>query len=57
MNLAWTELYLVVAVLVRRFGMRMKLHDVVFERDIKITADGFNALPSTDSRGLRVLIN
>jgi cytochrome P450 len=56
LNLAWTELYLTVAALVRRFGTRMKMHDVVFERDIKIVADGFNAMTSRESRGLRVMV-
>ncbi|KAH8896145.1 putative cytochrome P450 [Thozetella sp. PMI_491] len=57
MHLAWAELYLGVSVVVRSLGASMKLHKVEFERDIKITVDGFNALPSKDSKGLRVLIN
>ena len=56
LNLAWLELYLAVAMVVRRFGDRFKLYDTVFERDIKITVDGFNALPSRESKGLRVMI-
>jgi cytochrome P450 len=55
-NMAWTELYLTVAALVRRFGSRLRLYDVDFDRDIKITVDGFNALPSRESRGLRVVV-
>ena len=54
LNLAWAELYLTVAAVVRRFGERLRLHDVVFDRDLKITVDGFNALPSRESKGLRV---
>ena len=56
LNLAWAELYLTVAAVVRRLGDRLRMHDVVFERDIKITVDGFNALTSRESKGLRVLI-
>ncbi|KAK7750747.1 hypothetical protein SLS62_007298 [Diatrype stigma] len=56
LNLAWTELYMTVATVVRRMSNRLKMHDVVFERDVKITVDGFNALASRQSRGLRVTI-
>ena len=56
-NLAWAELYLAVAAVVRRFGGRLTLHDVVFERDVKVTVDGFNPLPSQKSKGLRVTIS
>lgn len=56
LNLAWTELYMTVATVVRRMGNRLKMQDVVFERDVKITVDGFNALASRESRGLRVSI-
>ena len=56
LNLAWAELYLAVAMVVRRFCDRFRLYDTVFERDIKITVDGFNALPSRESKGLRVTI-
>lgn len=57
LNLAWTELYLTLAILVRRLGVRMGLHEVVFGRDIEITVDGFNALPSSESKGLRIVIS
>jgi cytochrome P450 len=57
LNLAWTELYLTLAILMRRLGTRMELHDVDFQRDIEITVDGFNALPSSESRGLRIVIS
>lgn len=57
LNLAWAELYLTIAAVVRRFGHRLSLHDVVFDRDLKITVDGFNALPSRESKGLRVLVS
>lgn len=56
-NLAWAELYLATACVIRRFGGRMSLYDVVLDRDVKITVDGFNALPSKESKGLRVIIS
>lgn len=56
LNLAWTELYLTIATVVRRMGNRLKMHDVIFERDVKITVDGFNALTSRESKGLRVIV-
>ncbi|KUI53338.1 Trichodiene oxygenase [Cytospora mali] len=56
-NLAWEELYLATACVVRRFGGRLKLYDVVLERDVKISVDGFNALPSNESKGVRVIIS
>lgn len=57
LNLAWAELYLTVAAVVRRFGGCMRLQDVVFERDLKITVDGFNPLTSRESKGLRVIVD
>ena len=57
LNLAWAELYLTVAAVVRRLGGRLRLGDVVFERDLKIVVDGFNPLPSRESKGLRVFVS
>lgn len=57
LNLAWAELYLTTGAVIRRFGHRISLQDVVFDRDLKITVDGFNALPSRESKGLRVSIS
>ena len=57
LNLAWAELYLTVATVVRRFGSRLTLHDVVFERDVKVTVDGFNALTSRESKGVRLIVS
>ena len=57
LNLAWAELYLTVAAVVRRLGGRLRLDNVEFERDIKIVVDGFNPLPSRDSKGLRVFVS
>ena len=56
LNLAWAELYMTVAAVVLRLGGRLRMHDVVFERDVKVTVDGFNALTSRESKGLRVVI-
>ena len=56
LNLAWAELYLTAAAVVLRMGDRLCMHDVVFERDVKVTVDGFNALTSRESKGLRVVI-
>lgn len=56
LNLAWAEMYLAVATVLRRFGDRMRLYEVDFERDIKTVRDGFDAMPSPDSKGLRVVI-
>ncbi|KAL8791127.1 MAG: hypothetical protein Q9195_006024 [Heterodermia aff. obscurata] len=57
LNLAWAELYLTVAAVVRRLGDRLRLDDVVFDRDLKIVVDGFNPLPSRESKGLRVFVS
>lgn len=56
MHLAWAELFLTVGIVMRRFGGRIQLHDVDFERDIKIVRDGFDAMPSRESKGLRVVV-
>ena len=42
--------------MIGRFGTEMELVDMNWERDIKLTVDGFNPLPSAESRGLRVVI-
>lgn len=56
MNMAWTELYLTIAVVVRRLGSRLQLRDVDFQRDLTLTEDAFNALASRESKGLRVTL-
>lgn len=56
LHLAWSEMYLSVAILVSRFGDRLEPYDVDFERDIKITIDGFDAYPGRGHKGLRVNI-
>jgi cytochrome P450 len=57
LHLAWSEMYLTVAILVSRFGDRLELYDVDFERDIKITIDGFDAFPGRGHKGLRVMMS
>ncbi|KAK7928942.1 P450 monooxygenase [Apiospora marii] len=57
MNMAWTELYLTIAVVVRRLGHRLQLRDVDFRRDLMLTEDAFNALASRESKGLRVTLD
>lgn len=56
LNLAWAEMYLTVATVLRRFGNSMRLYEVDFERDVKIVRDGFDGMPSPESKGLRVVI-
>jgi len=52
MNLAYAELYLVIAVLVTRFDL--ELHQFQYDRDLKTVRDGFVGLPSKESKGVRV---
>ncbi|KAH8128126.1 cytochrome P450 [Trichoderma asperelloides] len=54
MNLAYAELYLVSAYIIRRFDMR--LYDVIRERDVDTVRDAFIGLPSIESKGVRVEI-
>jgi len=56
MNLAWAELYIATAAVVRRFGGRFVLGDVDFKRDLAFAVDGFAPLPTRESKGLRVVI-
>lgn len=56
MNMAWTELYLTIAAVVRRLGSRLQLWDVDFERDLLLAEDAFNALASRESKGLRITL-
>lgn len=57
MNLAWAELYLGVATVLRRLGRRLELFQTEYERDMKIVRDGFNPITGPNSRGLRVTIS
>lgn len=52
LNLAYAELYLVIAVLVTRFDL--ELYDFQYDRDLKTVRDGFVGLPSKESKGVRV---
>ncbi len=54
-NLAYAEIYLALAAVMRRFGSRMTLHDTVAENDIDMVRDRFNPGTKTDG-GVRVLI-
>lgn len=51
-SLAYAELYLVSAYIIRRFDMR--LYDVIRERDVDTVRDAFIGLPSIESKGVRV---
>lgn len=53
-SLAYAELYLVSAHLIRRFDMR--LCDVIRERDVDTVRDAFIGLPSKESKGVRIEI-
>ncbi|KAL4863046.1 hypothetical protein BDV12DRAFT_189958 [Aspergillus spectabilis] len=50
-NLAYAQIYLGSAVLLRRFDF--KLHEVVKERDVDVVRDCFVGLASPESRGIR----
>lgn len=51
-NLALTELYIIIACLFRRFDF--DLHDTIRERDIDVWSDLFVGEPSPESLGVRV---
>lgn len=53
-SLAYAELYLVSAHIIRRFDMR--LYNVIRERDVDTVRDAFIGLPSTESKGVRIEI-
>ena len=53
LNLAYAELYLTIAAVVRRFEFEL-LADTDQERDVDIVRDCFVGLPSKESRGVRV---
>ena len=54
MNLAWAELYLIVAAVFRRF--EFQLQDVEKERDIDIVRDNIFSSESRDSQGMMVKV-
>ena len=54
MNLAYAELYLVLAVIFRRFDLQ--LFDTIRARDVDTTRDFFLGQPSADSMGIRVKV-
>jgi cytochrome P450 len=51
-NLAWAEMYLTSAAMVRRF--EVEFVDVVRERDIDVVRDCFVGFPKAESKGVRV---
>lgn len=53
-SLAYAELYLVSAHIIRRFDMR--LYNVIRERDVDTLRDAFIGLPSRESKGVRIAI-
>ena len=55
MNLAYAEIHLALAMVFRRLGDRMQLHDTERERDVDVKHDFFVTNPSFESRGVRVL--
>ncbi|KAK6431203.1 hypothetical protein LTR95_012635 [Oleoguttula sp. CCFEE 5521] len=54
MNLAWSELYLTLATLFRRFDI--ELHSTTYARDVKVIGDCAIALLDPTSKGIRVKI-
>ena len=54
MNLAYAEIYLTLASVLRRFDFEMV--DVIRERDIDITHDFFNTSTSLESKGMNVRV-
>lgn len=67
MNLAWSELYLTLGMLFRRYGSRsvrydddvgcLDLYEFDYKRDLEIVGDGALPLYSTDSKGVRILVS
>ncbi|PVI05615.1 putative flavonoid 3-hydroxylase [Periconia macrospinosa] len=51
-HLAMTEIYMILATIIRRFDL--ELHDTIRERDIDIVRDSFLGEPSLESKGVRV---
>ena len=67
MNLAYTELFLVLAALFRRYdaynptakqqvGPSLQLYDTIRERDINLDADLATPWPKAGSQGLRIRV-
>lgn len=53
-NLAYAQLYIVLASVLRRFDL--SLHDVVYERDVEAVRDCFIGEPQLNSPGVRVTV-
>ena len=54
LSLAFAELYLTLAAIVRQF--RLSLYDTSYA-DIEPVCDAFMPMPSADSKGVRVMVN
>jgi hypothetical protein len=55
-SLAWAELYITLAAVVRRVLPRMTLFETTIENDIKFDHDQFVPVAKEGSRGVRVVI-
>ncbi|KAK2834958.1 hypothetical protein FQN49_006746 [Arthroderma sp. PD_2] len=55
-GLAYAELYMGVAAVIRNFGKRATLYETDIE-DVKIKHDCFLPLPKADTKGIRVLVD
>jgi cytochrome P450 len=54
-HLAFCELYLVTAALALRVLPQLKLHDTIYDRDVKFDFDSLTPQPKKGSRGVRVV--
>jgi hypothetical protein len=67
MNLAWSEMYLTIGMLFHRYGSKsvkrggdvgfLDLYEFDYKRDLEIVGDGALPLYSTESKGVRILVN
>ncbi|KAI1818677.1 putative cytochrome P450 [Poronia punctata] len=55
-NLAYAELFMVTAILLRRLGPRLSLYETGLD-DVEILHDCFVPLPKLDTKGIRVMVN
>ena len=56
-ELALAEIYMALAMVVRRLGGKMRLFDTERERDVDVKHDFFVTIPSFETRGIRVLFS
>lgn len=55
-NLAWAEMQLTIEAIFGKNGPKLRLHDTMFERDVKTVIDGFNPLTMPGSEGVKVMV-